>query len=122
MLTEIQEKINKIENRTLNMKYYENLDLLTKRESYKNIDQDKIFEEIEELEKRFDHKKAANLLSIYINFAMHKNDKILINKSRRCVELLIEANLINFQEAGEDAIYIFRTVILGKQSTANYTL
>lgn len=108
--------------KTEKIKYSDNLEWLASKESYHRVTEDEIFNEIEELEKRFDNKKAANLLSIYVNFRMPKHHKILINKSRLCVKWLIEANLVNFQEAEGDAVYISRRAQTGIQTVYNYTL
>jgi len=104
------------------MKYSNNLELLTKKDAYLQVTEDEIFYEIEELEKKEDHKKAANLLSIYINFMTRQTYRILINKSRKCVKLLIKADLVNSQDAGEDAIYIYKKTRLGMQAVSNYSL
>lgn len=104
------------------MKYINNLELLTKKDAYLQVSENEIFDEIEELEEKEEHRKAANLLSIYINFISRRTHGILINKSRDCVKLLIEANLVNVEDAGEDAVYISKKTQTGKQSVYNYTV
>lgn len=118
----IKNFVNNI-NESSHIKYSkETLDFIASHSSYGKIDEDEIFKEIEELEAKEEHIKAANLLSVYVNFAMSKNRKILITKSRKCVSVLINAGLINFEDLGDDKVYISRKPTTGIQGAHNYTL
>ena len=85
--------------------------------------EDAVFAEIERLESEEEYLRAANVLSIYVNFAMYKHAEILIDETRECVSLLVEHNLINFRKNGNSrGILISSKKQSGKQSIRNYTI
>lgn len=84
--------------------------------------EDEVFEEIEILEKENDHLAAANLLSIYINFACYKNHSLLMNSDRECVILLIGHGLVSHVNQKNGATLISRKSKSGLQNIYNYTI
>lgn len=85
--------------------------------------EDAVFAEIERLESEEEHVRAANILSIYINFAMYKFSEILIDETRECVSLLVEHNLINFRKNGNSqGILISKKTRACEQNVRNYTI
>src|SRR5690554_214773 len=109
--------------------YKNNLENLSKKWSEVGYpDEDKIFEEIEELENKSLHREAANLLSIYISFAAHRTHKIRMEAKRECVKLLLENNLVSFivekldEESKPEIVLISKIVKSGIQNIHNYTI
>jgi hypothetical protein len=103
------------------MKNFKNLEEI--RKLYKNVNEDRVLEDVEILEKEGRHKEAANVLSVYVNFSISQFNKILINKNRESIKLLIQADLVNFQNRGYDYIVISRKIKADLlQSVYNYII
>lgn len=83
--------------------------------------EDEVFDEIDNLESRNEHVKAANLFSVYINLSVSNRHAVALDKDREFVKLLKEHNLVNFEEF--DNYVIARKMIKsGLQNIESYTI
>lgn len=91
------------------------------RHNASNSLEDEVFDLIEQLENKQEYKKAANVLSIYINFAANKFHSVLLEQDREIVKLLINNNLVSYKKI-DDNVLISRITRSGFQSINNYMI